>query len=84
VTTRLSVVGGIKEKMAHSWRILRASVEQEILFPSYEAYMEYLDKLSQRKEPYEVVKSQTYSNGNTKVIMRKRYNNNKFLNRDSI
>ena len=49
--------------MGNPWRILKAAVEQEILFPSENCYKDYLTKLDQKNEPYEI----------------KRYNNNLFF-----
>lgn len=68
--------------MAWSWRILRSAVEQEILFPSEKGYEAYLEQLIRKEEPFEIVDEQENEDGTMTVIMRKRYNNNKFLRRE--
>lgn len=65
--------------MAYSWKILRASVEQEILFPSKLSFEAYIDMLEQKKEPYQIMKQTDNEDGTVTVTMRKRYNNNIFL-----
>lgn len=66
--------------MAWSWKILRAAVEQEILFPSKESLESYIDLLKQRDEPFEINNVQENGDGTLTVVMRKRYNrNNPFL-----
>ena len=67
--------------MAYSWQILRAAVEQEILFPSRKAYEAYIDGLKRKGMPYEIVDdSKKMADGAMVVIMRKRYNpQNAFL-----
>ena len=36
--------------MGNTWRILKAAVEQEILFPSKNCYKDYVQKLYQKQE----------------------------------
>ena len=69
--------------MAYRWKILRGAVEQEILFDSEKDYEEYLEKYFVAKElPFEIVDEQENEDGTYTVIMRKPYNNNKFLQRE--
>ena len=68
--------------MAYSWRILRSAVEQEILFPSEAVYEDYLLKLCQKDEPFEIVSEMAKADGSYIVVMRKRYNNNPFYRLD--
>lgn len=65
--------------MSWSWTIQKAAVEQEILFPSKNCYKGYIETLTRREEPYEVVRETENPDGTLLVIMRKRYNNNFFL-----
>ena len=66
--------------MAYSWQILRAAVEQEILFPSRKAYEAYIDGLKRKVMPFEVIGEHERLDGSLIVLMRKRYNpNNKML-----
>lgn len=66
--------------MAWSWRILRAAVEQEILFPSRVVFDTYIKGLQQKNEPFEVLSASENADGTMTVIMRKRYNpQNSFL-----
>ena len=68
--------------MAWSWRILRAAVEQEILFPNKKVFETYVEGLQKKKEPYEIVNEIEDDDGTVTVIMRKRYNpQNPFLQR---
>lgn len=68
--------------MAYSWKILRGAVEQEILFPSEKGYEAYLEQLIRKEEPFEIVDEHENEDGTMTVIMRKRYNNNEFLQRE--
>lgn len=68
--------------MGYSWKILKAAVEQEILFLSEKVYEDYLAKLISKKEPFEVVDEQKNEDGTYTVVMRKRYNNNKFFQKE--
>lgn len=65
--------------MAYSWKILRASVEQEILFPSKLSFEAYIDMLERKQEPYRIMKQIDNNDGTVTVTMRKRYNNTIFL-----
>ena len=65
--------------MGNTWRILKAAVEQEILFPSEKCYKDYLAKLNQKNEPYEIIGATINLNGSVVAVMRKRYNNNLFF-----
>ena len=66
--------------MGYNWQILRAAVEQEILFPSRKAYNDYIDGLESKGMPFEVISADVRLDGTMVVIMRKRYNpQNKFL-----
>ena len=60
--------------MAYNWRILRAAVEQEILFPSMYSYKEYIDSMKRKGMPYEVIGEHERLDGSVVVLMRKRYN----------
>lgn len=66
--------------MSYNWQILRAAVEQEILFPSRSAYEAYIDGLNRKDMPYEVIGEHERMDGSMVVLMRKRYNpGNAFL-----
>ena len=65
--------------MANKWHILRGSVEQEILFPTKEIYNDYIKRLKNKEEPYEIISEREEKDGSVIVIMRKRYNYNNFL-----
>ena len=65
--------------MGYNWKILRASVEQEILFPSKLSFKAYIDVLERKEEPYQIIKQTDNEDGTVTVIMRKRYNNNEFF-----
>ena len=66
--------------MSYNWQILRAAVEQEILFPSRKAYEAYIDGLERKGMPYEVLGEHEKLDGSMVVLMRKRYNpQNAFL-----
>ena len=66
--------------MGRSWRIMRAAVEQEILFPSKEVYDFYIAGLERKQEPFEVLSVVENEDGTLVVLMRKRYNpQNPFL-----
>ena len=60
--------------MAHSWKILRAAVEQEILFPSRSVYDSYIAEKVDKGEPFEVLSVDENEDGTLTVLMRKRYN----------
>lgn len=66
--------------MSNVWKIMRAAVEQEILFPSRKAYNDYIDGLERKGMPFEVIAAEYSDNGTVLVLMRKRYNpQNAFL-----
>lgn len=66
--------------MAYNWKILKAAVEQEILFPSKESFDACLQRLIQRNEPFQVLNAVQNEDGTVTVLMRKRYNpQNAFL-----
>ena len=65
--------------MSYTWRILRSAVEQEILFPSKEAYKAYIKRLDEKGLTYEVLDETTTAAEEVIAIMRKPYNNNLFL-----
>lgn len=66
--------------MAWSWKIVRAAVEQEILFPSRSVFETYIAGLEAKREPFEVLTATDNSDGTVTVVMRKRYNpHNAFL-----
>ena len=65
--------------MGYRWTILRASVEQEILFPSKLSLEAYIEVLERKKEPYQIIGQTDNEDGTVTAIMRKRYNNNDFL-----
>lgn len=60
--------------MAYKWQILRAAVEQEILFPSRKVYEEYISSMERKRMPYEVIGEHERLDGSVVVLMRKRYN----------
>ena len=65
--------------MAYRWKILRAAVEQEILFPSAWDFEIYVEGLGRKGEPCEVFQKRENADGTVTAILRKRYNNNEFL-----
>ena len=66
--------------MSNVWKIMRAAVEQEILFPSRKAYNDYIDGLERKGMPFEVLSANVSQHGTMLVIIRKRYNpQNAFL-----
>jgi hypothetical protein len=63
-----------------NWKILRAAVEQEILFPNRSTYEAYIAKLETKEFPFEVLSEKDQEDGPLIVLMRKRYNpQNEFL-----
>ena len=60
--------------MAWSWKIIRAAVEQEILFPSQSCFDSYIEGLKKKQEPFEVLDTTENVDGSMTVVMRKRYN----------
>ncbi len=68
--------------MGRQWRIMRAAVEQEILFPSRKVYEAYLLELDQKEVTYEVVRETVTSHDAIVVLMRKSYNFCEFLMSD--
>ena len=65
--------------MAWKWKIVQAAVEQEIAFPDKACFEEYIKGLDQKQEPYQIVSENLQDDGSVIVVMRKRYNNNLFL-----
>ena len=65
--------------MAYRWSILKAAVEQQILFPTKTCYDEYIRTLTIKGEPFEVHSVAENPDGTVTAVMRKRYNNNAFL-----
>lgn len=65
--------------MAYRWSILKAAVEQEILFPSKANFDGYIHDLTLKGEPFEVINTESNPDGTVTATMRKRYNNNAFL-----
>lgn len=68
--------------MSWSWKIQKAAVEQEILFPSEKVYEDCLAKLIGKEEPFEIVDEKENADGTYTVIMRKKYNNNPFFRKE--
>lgn len=60
--------------MGYKWQILRAAVEQEILFPNRKVYEAYIDELKRKRMPHEVLGKHERLDGSVVVLMRKRYN----------
>lgn len=60
--------------MGWNWKVLKAAVEQEILFPNKTVFENYVKTLDERGFPYEVLTETSNSDGSYTVIMRKRYN----------
>lgn len=65
--------------MAYNWKILKAAVEQVVLFPSVLSFKAYVDGLCRKGEPYEIVSKTENEDGSLTVVIRKRYNQNEFL-----
>lgn len=69
--------------MAWKWKIVRGAVEQEILFPSMDEFERYLQYLDIKRQDYQVIsKSKPSNDGSVLVVMRKRYNQNKFMRKN--
>lgn len=60
--------------MAYNWKIIKAAVEQEILFPNKAGFDSYIRHISQKDFPYEVVDAHSNEDGTFTAIIRKRYN----------
>ncbi|MEE1504107.1 MAG: hypothetical protein UGF89_07690 [Acutalibacteraceae bacterium] len=60
--------------MNKSWKILKAAVEQEILFPNQEALNKYLTHLGNKGLAHELVTEHQNADGTISVVLRKRYN----------
>ena len=65
--------------MAYRWKILRAAVEQEILFPSAGDFEVYVEGLERKGEPCEVIQKCENADGTVTAILRKFYNKNNYL-----
>ena len=65
--------------MAYRWKILRAAVEQEILFPSAWDYDVYVEGLERKGEPCEIIQKNENADGTVTAILRKFYNKNDYL-----
>lgn len=65
--------------MGYGWKILKAAVEQVVLFPSLLSLQAYVDGLCRKGEPYEIVRRTDNEDGSVTVVIRKRYNQNEFL-----
>lgn len=66
--------------MGYGWKILKAAVEQVILFPSKLAFQAYFSGLAQKHAGvYEIVKKTYNDDGTVTVVVRKPYNQNEFL-----
>ena len=60
--------------MAYRWKILRAAVEQEILFPSRAEFERYIKTLQDKGQFYEISSVVERESGEVEAIMRKQYN----------
>lgn len=60
--------------MPRNWTIIRAAVEQEILFPSQKALDDYIAKLEADNFPHQLIHSTVQEDGTVVALMRKRYN----------
>ena len=69
--------------MAYRWTILKAAVEQQILFPAKSCYDEYIRTLTLKGEPFEVSSVCDNADGTVTTTIRKRYNNNLFLSSEN-
>lgn len=65
--------------MGYGWKILKAAVEQVILFPSEWSFRAYFTELVQKGAPYEIVRKSVNNDGTITVVVRKQYNQNEFL-----
>lgn len=66
--------------MGYGWKILKAAVEQVILFPSKLAFQAYFADLAQKcAGKYEIVSKAENDDGTVTVVVRKPYNQNEFL-----
>lgn len=69
--------------MARDWHIVRAAVEQEILFPSRKSFDNYINDMTRKGQPFEVWDVKDNEDGTVSAFMRKRYNpQNAFLPRE--
>lgn len=66
--------------MAYSWKIMRAAVEQEILFHTHREYKNYIAGMKRKGIPYQVMGKVAHDDGTVTALVRKRYNpQNAFL-----
>lgn len=65
--------------MPYKWNILKAAVEQVVLFPSEQDMRDYFTRLARKGEPYEIVTKTANTDGTLTVVVRKRYNQAEFL-----
>lgn len=69
--------------MSYGWRIMRAAVEQEILFLTHRDYKNYIVGMKRKGIPYQVMSKVEHDNGTVTALVRKRYNpQNAFLWQD--
>lgn len=66
--------------MGYGWKIVKAAVEQVVLFPSKLAFQVYFSALAQKYGgTYEIVNKTENDDGTVTVVVRKPYNQNEFL-----
>lgn len=66
--------------MAYNWKIIKAAVEQVVLFPSKLAFQAYFTELAKRSGGrYELISKTENDDGTVTVVVRKPYNQNEFL-----
>lgn len=66
--------------MGRNWKILKAAVEQEVLFPNQSCFDTYIKRMEQKNRSCEVLSTIRNQDGSLTVLMRKGYNpGNAFL-----
>ena len=65
--------------MSYTWSIQKAAIEQQVLFPTERCFEAYIETLSRKEEPFEIVRKEPQTDGSLLIVIRKRYNNNEFF-----
>ena len=65
--------------MSYIWKIRRAAIEQEIIFPSELSYAAFREEFNASGKPLQIVSEVKEEDGTVTAVIRKQYNNNDFL-----
>lgn len=60
-------------------KILEACIMQRIRFDTDSEYMQFVKSLNDSKKDYDIDIEETSSDGSVTVLVKRQYNNNKFL-----